>query len=134
MPGDLPDRHRLGRADRSGRRPRGLGSQVEFRSITVDPQRDHGAQLSAYDALFAPNPANCTSLTGPPAVVFFLDARQHERFVIEGPPHLVGTNVLPATLDIFMDHDGHRSLAHPHPTDWTPPQAITVIDWLRSTV
>ncbi|OFE18912.1 hypothetical protein BA895_01755 [Humibacillus sp. DSM 29435] len=150
----------------------GLNGQVEFVSITVDPQRDQGAQLKAYNALFAPAPESWTSLTGPPAAiktlwdrlgvyrekvaqdnpppknwrtgnpltydiehsdeVFFLDARQHERFVIEGPPHLSGKNALPATLDTFMDDDGHHSLAHPDPTDWTPPQAITVIDWLRA--
>lgn len=151
----------------------GLSGEVEFVSITVDPQRDQGAQLKAYNALFAPTPASWTSwtsLTGPPAAiktlwdrlgvyrekvaqenpppknwrtgapltydiehsdeVFFLDARQHERFVIEGPPHLSGKNALPAVLDTFMDDDGHHSLAHPDPTDWTPPQAITVIDWL----
>ena len=150
----------------------GSGSQVEFLSITIDPARDQGPQLTAYDALFAPPPANWMTLTGPAAAiktlwdrlgvyrekvapanpppknwrtgakltydiehsdeVFFLDARQHERFVIEGPPHLAGQGALPATLETFMNHDGHQSLTHPDPTDWTPPQAVKVIDWLRS--
>ena len=150
----------------------GLGRQVEFLSITVDPQRDQGAQLTAYDALFAPNPANWMTLTGPPAAittlwdrlgvyrkqvaqsapppknwrtgqalrydiqhsdeVFFLDKRQHERFVIEGPPHLGAKDAVPVTLNSFMDDAGHQSLEHPDPTDWTPPQAIKVIDSLRS--
>lgn len=150
----------------------GPGDGVEFLSITIDPLRDQGAQLTAYDALFKPTPTNWMTLTGPPAAittlwdrlgvyrekvaqdnpqpknwrtgatltydiehsdeVFFLDAHQHERFVIEGPPHLAGKKALPATLNTFMNADGQHSLAHPDPTDWTPPQAMKVIDWLRA--
>lgn len=42
----------------------GLGDRVEFLSITIDPQRDTPAQLSAYRRLFSPPPADWITLTG----------------------------------------------------------------------
>lgn len=44
----------------------GLGNQVEFLSVTIDPQRDSAAQLAAYRQLFAPPPADWATLTGTP--------------------------------------------------------------------
>jgi protein SCO1/2 len=44
----------------------GLGDQVEFLSVTIDPQRDTPAQLAAYRQLFAPPPADWATLTGAP--------------------------------------------------------------------
>lgn len=52
------------RVDRAG-----LRGRVEFVSITVDPRRDTVPQMAAYRKLFAPPPANWTTLTGSPAVV-----------------------------------------------------------------
>lgn len=52
------------RVDRAG-----LTDRVEFVSITVDPKRDTVPQLAAYRKLFAPPPANWTTLTGRPSVV-----------------------------------------------------------------
>lgn len=47
----------------------GLGSKVEFLSITVDPQRDTTARLAAYRKLYAPAPKNWLTLTGSPAAL-----------------------------------------------------------------
>lgn len=44
----------------------GLGDQVEFLSVTIDPQRDTPAQLAAYRRLFAPPPGDWATLTGAP--------------------------------------------------------------------
>jgi protein SCO1/2 len=42
---------------------------VAFVSVTVDPERDTVPRLAAYRALFAPPPANWTTLTGSPATL-----------------------------------------------------------------
>lgn len=148
----------------------GLGDYVQFVSITIDPRRDTPAQLTAYRKLFAPDPADWTTLTGPAAAVnklwntlgvyrkkvpqdtpppknwrtgqpltydldhsdevFFVDDSFHDRFVLEGPPHLSDTAAVPAQLQKFMDSDGHQQLNHPAKTDWTVPQAEQVLSWL----
>lgn len=47
----------------------GLAGKVEFLTITVDPDRDTPAQLSAYRDLYKPAPSNWAALTGSPSVV-----------------------------------------------------------------
>lgn len=47
----------------------GLGDDVEFVSITVDPGRDTPARLAAYRELYAPAPADWLTLTGSPATI-----------------------------------------------------------------
>ena len=47
----------------------GLGSKVEFLSITVDPQRDTPARLAAYRKLYDPAPADWLTVTGSPATL-----------------------------------------------------------------
>lgn len=42
----------------------GLGSKIEFLSITIDPQRDTVARLAAYRKLYEPAPADWTVATG----------------------------------------------------------------------
>lgn len=42
----------------------GLGDDVEFLSITVDPERDTPRRLAAYRKLFKPTPSNWLTLTG----------------------------------------------------------------------
>lgn len=42
----------------------GLGDQVEFLSVTIDPVRDSTSRLAAYRALFAPAPADWAVLGG----------------------------------------------------------------------
>ncbi|MCQ4080108.1 SCO family protein [Streptomyces sp. RB6PN25] len=45
------------------------GADVEFLTITVDPERDTPAQLAAYRRQYAPTPANWEALTGTSADV-----------------------------------------------------------------
>jgi cytochrome oxidase Cu insertion factor (SCO1/SenC/PrrC family) len=62
--------------------------------------------------------------------VFFLDGHQHERFVLDGVPHVAGKSAIPRTLYQFMSTEGHRNVTHPHGSSWTPAQALRVIGWL----
>ena len=48
---------------------RGLGADVVFVQLTVDPERDSPARLAAYRTFFAPAPSNWVLLTGSPASV-----------------------------------------------------------------
>ena len=61
---------------------------------------------------------------------FFFDQRGHERFLLEGTPHLAPGTSLPSTLDHFMDRAGHANVTHPDPEAWTEPQALQVLSWL----
>ena len=47
----------------------GLGADVEFLSITVDPQRDTPPRLAAYRNLYSPAPADWLALTGSAATL-----------------------------------------------------------------
>jgi protein SCO1/2 len=62
--------------------------------------------------------------------VFFLDRRQHERFILEGLPYAPAGSVPPA-LRSYMDADGKKNLDHPPTTAWTEAQARQVLAWLR---
>lgn len=148
----------------------GRGRNVEFVSITVDPERDTPQQLAAYRRLFHHPPANWTLLTGSPGdihalwkwfgvywkkvpqhdqppprnwrtgqplsydvahsdEVFFL-RHGHERFVLEGMPHLAKGSEIPRRLRDFMSARGRRNVDHPEPYAWTSAQAVHVVRWL----
>lgn len=62
--------------------------------------------------------------------VFFVDTGQHERFLLEGPPHLSAGSTLSATLRRFLDASGRRNLTHPHASSWTAAQELQVLGWL----
>lgn len=62
--------------------------------------------------------------------VFFADAKQQERFLLEGPPHIVAGNPIPPKIKTFMNADGLKNLNHPEATDWTVNQALGVVSWL----
>jgi len=62
--------------------------------------------------------------------VFFLDGHGHERFLLEGAPHLGAGAPLPATLRNFLDATGRANLTHPDANDWTLPQELQVLSWL----
>lgn len=64
--------------------------------------------------------------------VFFFDSRQHERFILEGPPHVNTKSTVPLKLYQFMDKKGHHNLEHPDASAWTVPQALRVIGWLTN--
>lgn len=149
----------------------GMASKVEFVTVTVDPVRDHPAQLAAYRGLFKPVPHNWVTLTGRPSdvarlwrtlgvytqkvkegrgaatknwrtgapltydvdhsdEVFFFGGDQHERFVLEGPPHVNSRAAVPKTIYRFMDQQGRHNLEHPKSSAWTVPQALQVICWM----
>lgn len=50
----------------------GAGDDVEFLTVTVDPQRDTPQRLAAYRRLFRPAPSDWLTLTGTPAHVHAL--------------------------------------------------------------
>jgi protein SCO1/2 len=62
--------------------------------------------------------------------VFFLDADQHERFVLEGVPHVDHARGVPARLYRFMTALGHRNLRRPSRTAWTVDDGLAVLSWL----
>ena len=65
--------------------------------------------------------------------VFFLDQAGHERFILEGAPHVTDSQV-PATLHGFLDADGRNTLATPAAGSWTVAQARETISWLNGQV
>ena len=62
--------------------------------------------------------------------LFFFDTTGHERFVLDGAPHVAAGALIPAALRRFMDANGQNNLAHPDPLAWTLPQALQIISWL----
>lgn len=62
--------------------------------------------------------------------LFFLAADQHERFLLEGAPHVAVGAPIPAALRRFMDAQGRSNINHPDPLAWTLPQELGVISWL----
>lgn len=64
--------------------------------------------------------------------VIFIDAKEQERFIIQGPPDVRGS-ALPASLVTFMDHQGISNLKRPSSQAWTPAQALSVVEWLVGT-
>lgn len=61
--------------------------------------------------------------------VVFLDAHNHERFIINAAPNTGGKSP-PAALNRLLDAEGRTNLNHPGPTAWTVPQALGAISWL----
>lgn len=62
--------------------------------------------------------------------VFFFNAQQHDRFVLEGMPHINHSAKVPAQLLSFMGKEGRENVAHPMGPVWTVPQALKVLSWL----
>lgn len=62
--------------------------------------------------------------------VFFFDGRQHERFVLEGPAHVVDPTTLPKRLRGFLNDEGRQNLRAPAQGAWTEQQALAVLGWL----
>lgn len=62
--------------------------------------------------------------------VFFIDADGHERFLLEGSPHVAAGAPIPRPLKDFLSAPGHRNLTHPDPQAWTLSQELQVISWL----
>lgn len=63
--------------------------------------------------------------------VFFLDARGHERFLLDGAGYVAPGTPLPPAMRAYLDADGRKNLKNPDPgTTWTVPQALQVVSWL----
>lgn len=62
--------------------------------------------------------------------VFFLDHQDHERFILEGAPHVAKGAPIPATIEKFMDASGRHNITHPSRQAWTEPQELQVLSWL----
>ncbi len=148
----------------------GLGANVEFLTITIDPARDTPAQLAAYRDLYTPTPANWATLTGSPTVIsqlwkyfgvyiqkvpegsppdvnwrtgqkltydldhsdeiFFIDAKNNERFLLEGMGHVAPGTTLPPTMEKYLDAQGQLNLTASADDGWTVPQALQTLSWL----
>ena len=61
--------------------------------------------------------------------VFFIDRRGHERFVLDGAPHVGLGAPIPARLKKFLDNDGRNNLTHPNAHAWTLSQELQVLSW-----
>ncbi len=83
------------------------------------------------------DPPDIDWLTGKPLTydiahqdaVIFLDKQGRERFALLGNANTQGT-APPATLDKFLDAEGHKDLAHPGPLSWTVPEGLQIVSWL----
>lgn len=64
--------------------------------------------------------------------VIFIDGSGNERFIIQGPPDVRGSQ-LPAALARFIDDQGFTNLKHPNSQAWTVDQALSVVSWLTGT-
>jgi cytochrome oxidase Cu insertion factor (SCO1/SenC/PrrC family) len=62
--------------------------------------------------------------------VFFLDAQGHQRFELDGPPHVTPGTPIPPALLSFLSAEGRRDLAHPDAAAWTVQQELQVLGWL----
>ncbi len=62
--------------------------------------------------------------------VFFFDTHQHDRFVLEGMPHINHSAAVPKTLLTFMGKEGRENVADPKGPVWTVDQAVQVVSWL----
>jgi protein SCO1/2 len=62
--------------------------------------------------------------------VYFIDDSGHERFLLEGAPHLGPGAPIPPVLAKFMDATGQANLTQPDAQAWTLPQELDVASWL----
>lgn len=63
-------------------------------------------------------------------VVVFLDAQQHERFLINEAPDTSGKQP-PQSLKSFLSAKGRQNLTHPDVgASWTPKDAASVVNWI----
>lgn len=62
--------------------------------------------------------------------VFFIGADGHERFLLEGAPHVAAGAPIPTTLKNFLDAQGHKNITNPDAQAWTLPQELQVVSWL----
>lgn len=61
---------------------------------------------------------------------FFLDGHTHERFILEGMPHVPGKAQIPDRIYKFLSAEGRKNLRAPGGMEWTEPQAVHAVSWL----
>jgi len=138
----------------------GLTGSVQLLEVTVDPERDTPARLTAYQKLFGARPgwsfatgttAQITALwkqfgvayertpepagdapadwlTGRPLtydvdhqdVVIVIGPDGHERWLVNGTPHVSTSEAVPPTLQGFLNDDGLANETAPADPSWTP--------------
>ncbi len=62
--------------------------------------------------------------------IFCIDGTGHERFVLDGAPHVAPGAPVPAKILQFMDATGKSNLDSPDPQAWTLDDALRVLSWL----
>ena len=62
--------------------------------------------------------------------VFFINAAGHERFVLDGIPHVAAGAQVPRAISRYMNDTGHENLKHPSPHAWTLSDELQVLSWL----
>ena len=138
----------------------GLTGSVQLLEVTVDPQRDTPARLTAYQKLFGARPgwsfvtgttpqvaalwkqlgvayerkpepaakAPSDWLTGRPLtydvdhqdVVIVIGPDGHERWLVNGTPHVSTPGAVPPKLQGFLNDDGLANESAPADPSWTP--------------
>lgn len=105
--------------------------------------KQHIARLWKYFGVYyqrvpADQPPDDDWLTGEPMTydvehadeVIFLDARQHERFLISGHAHVSRATGLPGRIRHFLSDEGKENLRRPGGQAWTPQQVEETVRWL----
>jgi protein SCO1 len=62
--------------------------------------------------------------------VFFLDTHGHQRFVLDGTPHIARGAPVPPTIRSFLSAEGRHNMNHPGVGAWTLNQELDVLAWL----
>ncbi|HEX4015460.1 MAG TPA: SCO family protein [Frankiaceae bacterium] len=93
---------------------------------------------ASYQKVAEDSPPAVDWLTGKPLtydiqhsdVVVFLDARQHQRYLIDEAPNTAGAQP-PQALKKFLSAEGQQNLTHPERgASWTPADAAGVVNWI----
>jgi protein SCO1 len=92
---------------------------------------------ASYSKEAAPSPPALDWMTGKPLtydlvhsdVLVYLDARGHQRFVIQGMPTGSGAPLTSAERT-FLSDKGRANLGDNQDATWTEPQALQVVSWL----
>lgn len=62
--------------------------------------------------------------------VFFFDGSGHERYILDGMPSLGGDDNIPPAMRKFMSTEGLHNMSKT--AGWTAADAVSVVDWLKS--
>jgi protein SCO1 len=63
--------------------------------------------------------------------VIFLDASQHERFIIDGHARVPSAHLVPSEMRHFLSAQGRANMNRPGTDAWTSAQVAHTVDWLE---